>query len=258
MDEREFILVVEAEAILAQVAFNGGSVVSIHEPRPRVDSMRLRPWTLMGDNLLSVRLARFADEALPPDAVPAFRVALHHPRVGSECDWANLVAAFRYSDNECALEPGADLATVHEHRVNNVHEVGPWAWEEARPYRDGDRRAIEPLLERFGAALRDKDPAALRALLALKTVEICQALSLDLEQTELSQYRFFESFFECDDWRTSTLDPSRMALVPEADGRLVRVTAPDGGVPFRGYGGGRPFGYDVVLSCIEETWVIAR
>jgi hypothetical protein len=243
---------------LAQVAFNGGTVFSAFEPRPRVQSMRLRPWTLMGDNVLTVRLGRFADDALPPDATPACRVALHHPRLGNECDWANLISAFRFTDNECALEPGAEVAKVHQHRVHNVDDCGPWAWADARPFRDDDRKAIQTLLARFGEALREKDPAALRGLLALKTVEICQALSLDLEETELAQYRFFESYFEAEDWRSSVLDPSQLKLVPEAGGRLVRVTASDGGVPFRGYGGGRPFGYDVALSCLEDTWVITR
>jgi hypothetical protein len=262
MSEHEYMLHVACNRMHGRIALNGCTVFRSWQPRPTEHWTKLNPWCLVGDNRLTVEVGAFPADALPEPSdeqdVPGFTLHLFRLPDGVKPASFYLMLRFEWEDNEAPVQSDGTTAKVFDPSFRIARHFGDWCWLDAHPYEDGDRSRVLDAVERVHAALGARDAGVVQGLLAVRRVEVCHALRLEVESVELDEYQFLESFFEQEDWAMDPLDRHGAQLLTEAEGRLVRVTKPNGDMLLTGRGGGRPFVFDIALSHIDDDWLVVR
>lgn len=257
----EYVFRAHCNRLRARLSLNGATVFRTWQPRLQRRQLKLNPWCLVGDNRIEVELARFDEDELPPptddEDVPAFWFHLY--RVPDDAEPSSLFLMLRYEwhDNEGKLVEGEGARSLFHHRFRIARKFGDWFWLAGDPYTPDDREGVLDALERLQEALVAKDVDRVFAMLAIRRQEICEALDMNLDEVEQDETAYFEEHFAAEDWGLHPWDRQSLVVIPEAGGRLVRVTRADGTMPFVG-SGLRPFVFDVTFGRYDGRWVVAR
>lgn len=253
MDDH-YVMEIECEGLRSSVAMNGGVLFHTYQAVPRGMRRRAEPWLRTGDNQLTIELAEITDEDCEERhlLVSLYRV----PADREEPPDDNfLIVRYRWSENEASLD-GSHFVVVFRHRFSVQHAVGPWEWERARPFADGDEGDVILGVASLHAAMGQGATALTMALLGVRTEELSRGLGLDQGTAESELASYFDTFFAAEGWSLAPLSPLRVHR--EAGGQLVRVTDELGGPPITGGADGRPFAFETTLSNIDGTWVVVR
>lgn len=256
----EYAIVLGCDALRARVTLNGATVVGAWQNRPHTARSRLIPWLLAGDNRLAVEVGLAVAERAPgvADGEPRLRLDLHRLLRGAQPAAYNRMVSFQLTLNEHVLD-GDEMTPVFAHRFRAATAPPRWMWLDAVPY-DAERDESDLLdaFARLHAALEAADTGVVQGMLAARRSELCEALGMPADETELAEHAFLESYFEHDDWAMDPLDRAAVQARSEAGGLLVRLAGPDGGAPLTGRGGGRPFALDLTYAHVDGAWVAVR
>jgi hypothetical protein len=249
----EYVVLTDCEAVSARVLLNGCTVFATRDPLARSMRVSLLPWLVETDNHLEIELALAADNDGDEPGGARFSCALHGLPRGATPHGSSLLIAYRYMPETFALRD-PPIGVFH-HAFRPQQHCGRWLWQDAKPYADSDREGIERLLATAHEALGNQDPVMLGALLNVKLMELSRALDMPLDDMEREQMRYFEQHFE-DDFELEPL--GELEIDPDPNGKLVHVYGPDRQAPLRGRGGGRPFALPIVVSHVDDAWLIVR
>lgn len=134
----------------------------------------------------------------------------------------------------------------------------PLNWQNAprTPIGPADKAEINAQIKRLHDALASKNLAQVKSLLAAKTENFAQALSMTAPDMEASQRRFFESSFGNPHWRMKPINYNRLQYHPGAGGRVIHVLNPNGSDPLSAqpdsHSGGTSF--DLFLARVNGHW----
>lgn len=257
-----YVLDVACEGLVAQVTLNGVDVFNEWEGRARQAQSKLNPYVFEGSNNLELALTPMTDdegEALPIEhAITVKLIAGEH---GSEPGPQGVVATFRWDEAAMPVTPG-ELTGVwgRQFTVPAERAFGRWVWQDApaTPPGEDDARALVALAGEVHAAMVGRDVAAMLELTALKSTELARALDVPVAEIEDGQRELFGELFGAPGWRVAPFDPSQLAAVPCAGGRMVRVTDPFGGPALAAATDDRPFAFGFLATRYGGRWTIVR
>lgn len=255
-----YVLQVECTGVVAQVMLNGVDVFADWEGAARVVQTKVNPYIVEGPNALEVSVTAMTDDdgvALPVERM--LRVALVRGPHGADPGPAGRIAQYTWDEAQTPVTPG-QLTGVwgRQFTVAPEQAFGRWAWQSAPPPGPDAIPALVQLAASVHAALEARDAAALAALTALRDAELARALDVPEDEFRAEQSALWADWFSAPDFRVDPFDPAALAAVPQARGRLVRVTDPYGGPPLQGAAGDRRFAFAFAACQHEGAWVIAR
>ena len=257
-----YLLDIECEGLVAQVTLNGIDVFNEWVGAERRVQTKLNPSIIEGSNQLGLLLTPMTDDdgrALGgPRGVTVKLIAGEH---GAEPGPAGVLASFRWDEALMPVEPGT-LTSVWERQFTVAAEraYGRWAWQDApaTPPGEADARALVALAGEVHAAMVGRQLNAIMALTALKTRELARALDVPEAEIEEGQRELYGELFADPSWRVAPFDPSQLAAVPCAGGRMVRVTDASGGPCIVAGTDERPFAFGFLATRYNGRWTIAR
>ncbi len=257
-----YVLDVTCEGVVAQVNLNGVDVFNEWEGKARQFQSKLNPYIFEGANNLELSLTPMTDdEGDPLPGLHALTVKLIAGEHGTEPGPQGVIATFRWDEAAMPVTPG-ELTGVWGRQFTVVPEraFGRWVWQDApaTPPGEADAQALVALAEDVHAALVSRDIDALMELTALKSAELARALDTPLAEVEEGTREMFVELFADPTWRVAPFDPSQLAAVPCAGGRMVRVTDPSGGPPLVAATADRPFAFGFLATRYPEAWTIVR
>jgi hypothetical protein len=257
-----YVLEVSCEGVVAQVTLNGVDVFTEWEGRARQVQSKLNPYLFDGANNLELALTAMTDdEGAPIPGAHAMTVTLIAGEHGVDPGPQGAVATFRWDEAAMPVPPG-ELTGVwgRQFTVPSERATGRWSWQDApaTPPGEADARELVALAASVHAALSARDIDAMLALTALKSAELARALDTPLEEIEEGQRELFGELFGEPSWRVAPFDPSQLAAVPCAGGRMVRVTDPAGGPAIIAATADRPFAFGFLATRYEGRWTIVR
>lgn len=253
----EYVLEISCTALQCQVRVNDCTIFRTFQPSKRVARLKTAPWCLVGENRFDLELAPIEHDE--DKLEPELSMEMYKVTWGDKSHPNAQLLGYYFSDNEVDLPAlGEPPRRVFSHKIRINEHYGDWCWLGATPYVEEDRQDVVGTLKHLHKALADRDIGVVLASLAIRRTEICEALRWNADEVELEEYSFFESYFEEEEWAMEPLDDDELLVIPEAGGRLVRVTRPGGVIPLLGRGGVRPFVFDVTFSKIDGHWLVVR
>jgi len=257
-----YVLDVACEGLVAQVSLNGIDVFNEWEGRARQFQAKLNPYIVEGSNRLELSVAPMTDDEGRALEVPrAITVKLIAGEHGSEPGPQGVVATFRWDEGTMPVPPG-ELTSVWGRQFTVIPEraFGRWVWQDAPdpPPLEADARALVALAGEVHAALVAKDIDAMLALTALKSQELARALDVPVSEIDEGQRDLYDGLFSDPTWRVAPFDPSQLAAVPCAEGRMVRVTDASGAPPLVAATDERPFAFGFLAARYSGRWTIVR
>jgi hypothetical protein len=257
-----YVLDVSCEGLVAQLTLNGVDVFNEWEGKPRQAQTKLNPYIFEGSNHLELALTPMTDDE--GNALPVARsmtVKLIAGEHGKEPGPQGVLATFRWDEAALPVPPG-ELTGVwgRQFTVPAERAYGRWIWQDAptTPPGEGDARALVALAADVHAAMVARDVEAMIALTALKTRELARALDTPIAEIDEGQRELFGELFNDPTWRVAPFDPSQLAAVPCAGGRMVRVTDPSGGPALVAATDERPFAFGFLATRFSDRWTIVR
>ena len=257
-----YLLDVACEGLVAQVTLNGVDVFNEWEGRGRQVQIKLNPYIFEGSNDLELSLTPMTDDEggfLPiPHALVVKLIAGEH---GKDPGSAGVIATFRWDEATMPV-PAGELTSIwgRQFSVPSERAYGRWVWQEAPDVAPGesDARALVSLAGEVHAALASRNIDALIELTALKSAELARALDVPMTEIEEGQRELFGELFADPSWRVAPFDPSQLAAVPCAGGRMLRVTDAQGGPPLVAGTDDRPFAFGFLATRYSGRWTIVR
>jgi hypothetical protein len=251
------ILDIEATGLAAEVLFNGVAMHRSASPDTVSTGARLNGWVQSGPNALSVRLAQPPPPPGQEPPQPAFELKLRRAVRGTPDEADQILAQYRWTPAR-PLGP----APVQVFAAAPVIEaVQPWSWTRGYAFTaltPADRDAIAALLRRLRDALADR---RVEEVLELQRVQVSeQAVAVGASAPDmLDRYvAFLRDRMGSADWQVAPFDAAGMRTELMADGRVVHVTAADGGPPLVSASSDGRFAIDPYLSRIDGRWTIVR
>ena len=257
-----YVLDVACEGLVAQVTLNGVDVFNEWEGRARQFQSKLNPYVVDGSNNLELALTPMTDDEGRALEVPrAITVKLIAGEHGADPGPQGVIATFRWDEATMPVAPG-ELTGVWGRQFTVIAEraFGRWVWQDApdTPPGEADARALVALAEQVHAAMVARDVDAMIALTTLKSYELARALDVPASEIDEGQRELFQELFSDPTWRVAPFDPSELAAVPCAGGRMVRVTDPTGGPPLVAATDERPFAFGFLATRHSGRWTIVR
>jgi len=257
-----YVLQVECTGVVSRVLLNGVDVFADWEGAARIVQSKVNPYIVEGPNALEVMVTAMTDDdgvALPVERM--LRVSLLRGPHGVDPGPAGRLAGYTWDEGQTPVEPGV-LTGVwgRQFTVTAEQAFGPWVWQQAPalvPQPD-DAAALVALAETVHAAISRRDVGALTQLTQLRDAELARALDIPEEEFRAEQADSWAEWFAAADFVLDAFDPTALAAVPQARGRLVRVTDAYGGPPIQGGAGERRFAFAFAACPQEGHWVIAR
>ncbi len=245
-----FVCEVQMASVNVVVYLNDVIVLEDRAAAPKTTQVKLNPYVIEGRNSVRVDLA-------PLLSAPAFQIRILVGEHGREPDASGYLGEFRL---DATLLKETRWREVWWREFVTSQAFGRWKWQDA-PRRDlssDDRDAIRRLLGETARVLQSRDASASDRLVEIKTDEMSRALGIDRTEYEAEQHESMQSLLSAPDWTLSPVNPDQTMLTPNAGGRLVTVTGPDGSPLLRGSAGGRQFSLPVTVSPIAGRWQIVR
>ncbi len=257
-----YVLQVECVGVVAGVILNGVDVFADWEGASRLVQTKVNPYIVEGPNALEVLVTPMTDDdGVPLPVERMLRVALLRGPHGADPGPAGRIAGYTWDEAQSPVEPGV-LTGVwgRQFTVSPEQAFGPWAWQLApavAPQPD-DAAALVQLAAEVHAALSARDVRALLQLTRLRDAEMARALDIPEAEYQTEQADYWAEWFGAPGFALDPFDPTALAAVPQARGRLVRVTDPYGGPPLQGGDGTRRFAFAFAACPVDGQWVIAR
>lgn len=257
-----YVLQVETEGLVVQVALNGCEVFSDWEGASRIAQLKVNPYIIEGENRLDVALTPMTDdEGRALDVDRSLTVTLIRGVHGVDPGDAGRIARFTWDAAALPVEPGA-LTPVwtRQFTVRPEQAFGRWAWQDAPIVAPtaADAQELVALAGKIHAALSARDVAAVRDLTALRDREMARALDIPDDEMSADVDAYLRDWFESPGWAMDPFDPNALAASPSARGRLMRVTDAYGGAPLKGGNTERRFAFPFAATRVDGVWVVAR
>jgi hypothetical protein len=251
------ILDLEITGLAAEVLFNG---VAVHRSADREtvsSGSRLNGWVQSGANSLQVRLATPPPAAAGDTPEPTFALRLRRATPGTDDEADQTLAQYRWTP---AQPIGPALTAVFATSVE-LAAVQPWTWLRGYAFTGvgpGDRDAVISHLRRLRDALAER---RIDDVVALQRVQVGeQAIAVGSPPGDmLGRYAaFLGDRMGSPDWRVAPLDGAGLRIELMAEGRVLHVTAADGGPPIVTDSADGRFAIDPYLSRIDSVWTVVR
>lgn len=257
-----YVLDVDCEGLVAQVTLNGVDVFDEWEGRARRFQSKLNPYIVEGANNLELALTPMTDDAGEALPVPrAITVKLLTGEHGRDPGPQGVLATFRWDEAATPVAPG-ELTGVWARQFTVAPEraFGRWVWQDApaAPPGQDDARALVALAEEVHAAMVSRDVDAMLELTAIKSQELARAVDVPAAEIDEGQRELFGELFADATWRVAPFDPTQLAALASAGGRMVRVTDPAGGPPIVAATAERPFAFGFLATRYQGRWTIVR
>ena len=254
-----FVLELQCQGLSVNVMLN--DIVMFSDPHctDKTTQVNVNPWIIKGDNHLQVQLGLPIEVKTSHNnrASQMFELRLASGVRGKEPGPEDRRAEYILNTTDKNFKIN-ELKTVWQKNFEVSPAFGRWAWQDAIPYSEAEHQAVMSLLNQIHSALSNKNSKKLRSILDLKNKEMSRSMGVDSAMMLSGQDSFFTSYFNNPDWKIEPLDPSKLRFIPEASGRLIKVTDLNGNPPLRGAAGERPFLMEIIVSNINGTWHIIR
>ena len=252
------ILDLEITGLAAELLFNG---VAVHRSATREtvrSGIRLNGWVQSGANSLQVRLATPPPTATAGDAPePAFELRLRRALPGTPDEADQTLAQYLWTP---AQPIGPTLTAVFSTSVE-LAAVQVWNWLRGYAFTavvGADRDAVVAHLRRLRDALAERRINDVVALQAVQVGEQAIAVGAPPGDMQGRYAAFLRDRMGLADWRVAPLDAAGLRIELMADGRVLHVTAADGGPPIVTDSAEGRFAIDPYLSKIDGVWTIVR
>lgn len=257
-----YALSVECEGLVARVILNGVDVFAEWEGAQRLTQTKVNHFIVEGSNALEVALTPMTDdEGRALGLATLFRLSLHRGVHGVVPGDEGRVARFEWDAGSMPVEPGVITAVwSRQFSVAAAQAFGPWSWSapSAETVEAGDAPSLIGLVGEVHAAIEARDVDRLVALTTLRDAELCRALGLEPAEFAADQRATWADWFAESPFVLEPFDPAALAAVPQARGRLVRLTDAYGNPPILGQAGARQFAFAMMAAKVNGQWVIAR
>lgn len=255
-DYKIIVLEVACGGLWAETLLNGAPVVRVVDGARKMIQAKGNPWVVEGPNWLQARLG-FPQGQDSVGAGAEFRLLAFEIEHGDPAAVRDVLTSYEWdAEDQPIEEPGLQL--VLERQIAPTQTHGRWAWEDAAPYRDGDRPAVEALVQQVHQALSNRDLATMQGLMALKHEELARGLDVSAAELEQDSAEGLQTAFTEDDWLVAPLDPTLLVLEPTAGGRLVNVYGPQMSAPVRASVFQEALDVKMTVSHLAQGWTIVR
>lgn len=261
-DQWMHVLRVECEGVVARVSLNGVEVFADWEGASRVTQTKVDGWVIEGANVLEIELTQMTDDDGELfGGARSFELELVRGAHGVDPGDTGRIARWAWDETRVPVEPGV-LSSVwsRQFSVIEAHSHGRWAWQDAPTAR---KEAVDPgallrLVQSVHTALEQRDLGGISSLTRLKSEELARALGVDMAEIEDGERAMWQEVFADASWSVESFDPTNIAAVPMAEGRLVKITDALGGPAVKGTTGEKVMGFTITVTRVAGAWVIAR
>jgi hypothetical protein len=247
-----FVLEMQFEGVRTKAVLNGIQISARASGKSGMSQKNLNPWIIEGRNKIQV----FAAAVEGGRGAPRLGLKLLGGRQGE------LPPALAETQWDAAKKPlaASGYTLVWEHEFTPERGFGRWAWQDAPASSLGaeDRAGITALVQEVHSALEKGDAKRLAGLFKLRTAEMARAL--DMTEAEMSEGidGMFEEFAHARNRKVGPLNAEGFVMTPQAGGRLIRVTAAEGGAPVKASGEDIELELEMVVSRVGGRWTIVR
>jgi hypothetical protein len=248
---RAYVLELVASALRFEVLLNGWPAIRGATSRGTTSTVRLNPFIIDGDNELLLRLAPHPD----PEHQRRLSLRLASVPEGHERSEEHEILRYRWTKESPLADHEPTSVLQHVMRVDAA--FGRWSWQEAIPYRDGDRPAVQGLVDELHRAMSDAKVDDVVRLFEVKTEELGRAVGRTPDEAREATRALVEYFVRNPDWKMAPFDPAKLVIRPEADGRLVALSSEESIGALQG-SGPMPLEMDLVVSNLAGRWTIVR
>lgn len=260
-----FMLESEAAGLVATVEVNGVKLTQGPQRETVRQASKINGWLLPGSNRLLVQLAQLPPakargraSAQKPEMPPRFALRLREGVPGTPDQQDRQVLDYRWDQ---ATQPLSKLPVTVFEQDFPAHPAAEWSWVKAAPVLKltaEDREEISTLLHKVQSALVRKDIAEVVSYQKIQISEQAQAMGLEPERMLRGYETFLQERMASRDWKVLPLDRLHFLALPEAHGRIQRITDADGAPPISTTFGDGSFALDPYLSKINGAWTIVR
>ena len=243
-----YALDVENTSLVYTVTLNGWLVdTSPGNTNGHFSSTRVGEYIADGDNVVSVHLS-----APDPKFLSSFGVTVR--TTGNPL-------LFYYCWDASVPHPHPPLPVQHEGHFTTHLPHGPWAWQTA-PKITLDaptKAAINAHLKRLFDALNTKNVDEATALFLLRNRDYLLSLGETVAEADQDNRKGWIERFATPGWHMYPIDYPHLRYELVANGRVVRVLRPDGGLPLINATAdpdGGHTAYDIYLCLVHGQWTL--
>lgn len=266
METLLFVIEVQCDYIKVEIHLNDIKVLVKECTENNISQVKLNPWIVEGTNHLRILLgytsqhwvARGNEEVATP-IIPLFKFKLVKGEHGKEPSEEGVIVDYQWQADISPLQFDG-MTTVWEQYIQIQEGFGHWLWESAPKGKlsTKDEKEIFALIRKTHTALVNREVEHLMQLMEIKLIEMSKALGIPKQTIENSQRTFFISLFQSPDWSMAPLDFNTLALMPQAEGRLIAIENRANNLPLRGFANNNTVSFKLMVSRINGKWQIIR
>jgi len=246
-----FVLEMQYGGVRAKALLNDIQVCERVGGKSGMSQINLNLWIMEGRNKIQVFAAAEGGRATQRLALKL----LAGP-------YGELPPALAEKQWDAAAKPlGASGYTlVWEHEFTPERAFGRWAWQDAPVASLGaeERAGITALVQEVQTALEKGDVKRLGEFFKLKNAETARALGMEEAEMAEGFNGMFEEFAHARKRKVEPLDAGELVMTPQAGGRLIQVTAAQGGAPVKASGEDSELELEMAVSQVGGRWTIVR
>lgn len=252
-----FFIIVMVEGLRALVLVNGHPVVDKIDAESDRVAEKIVPYLRTGTNSVTVLLspmpsAEQGEQAFSllltqtaPDQAPVDGTPLH---------------TFTWNQATHSLATDGNQTRVLHHEFSIQEQLGPWAWEQAKPVIDTG--SVEADLYKFvadvAARLRTGKSGAVLPLLSLRHREISQALGLTESRMQNGFQQGFANLAAADDFAVDLPPRDDLVFRWEPRNRWAVPLRRNGEAAIQMTSDGFQQPFEMVIARINSAWTIIR